>query len=256
MQTDLPILGILGGLGPLSSAYFYELITEHTQADCDQQHIDILISSKATTPDRTSFITGASPKNPLPIMKEEIKRLVTAGASVIAIPCNTAQHFYNSLCKDCAVPILNIISLTVKYAAYLGIKSVGIMATDGTILTESYKKSCEKYNIEYVIPSTASQKLLSAIIYSNIKNGQKINIEAFKNISNELLSNGCESLILGCTELSIIKRTFALGNKYIDSLDVLTACSIAACEKKICNYPSELINFANTLYEPRKEIEK
>ena len=46
--------GIIGGLGPMASVYFYEMITEHTLAKCDQDHIDLLLTSRATTPDRTA----------------------------------------------------------------------------------------------------------------------------------------------------------------------------------------------------------
>lgn len=53
-------LGILGGLGPMSSVYFYSLITEHTKASHDQEHIDIVLLSGASIPDRTEFITGKS----------------------------------------------------------------------------------------------------------------------------------------------------------------------------------------------------
>ncbi len=253
MKTGCPTLGIIGGLGPMSSAYFYELITTHTIADCDQQHIDILISSKATTPDRTNFIIGASNQDPLPIMQKELNRLIQYGASIIAIPCNTAQHFYNALCQGCNVPILNIVSLTVQYAAHLGIRSLGIMATEGTILAESYKKSCEKYNIKYVTPSPSSQKTLSTIIYSYLKSGDKPNFQMFNSIANELMANECDTLILGCTELSLIKRSFDIEHNYIDSLDVLTACTIAACGKRIQKYPSSLINFAQDLFTPGKE---
>ena len=75
-------LGILGGLGPMSSAYFYELVTEHTCAECDQDHIDIILSSRASTPDRTAFITGGSNDNPLFAMKEEAMKLISVGVDV------------------------------------------------------------------------------------------------------------------------------------------------------------------------------
>ena len=51
-------LGILGGLGPAASVYFYRLITEHTAALCDQDHIDIVLISGAGIPDRSNFILG------------------------------------------------------------------------------------------------------------------------------------------------------------------------------------------------------
>lgn len=245
MKPSNSLLGILGGLGPMSSAYFYELITEHTYATCDQDHIDIIISSRATTPDRTAFITGQSYDDPLPIMVDEVQRLTGAGATIIAMPCNTAHYFYYSLCDVCSVPILNIISLTVQYAAHIGARSIGIMATEGTIRTEAYKKICDAYNIKCVIPSCESQKLLSSIIYDSIKHGETVpDTNGFKRVSDELVYAGCDSLILGCTELSLIKRVYPINEIYIDSLDVLAACAIASCGKKLRKYPATLMDFA------------
>ena len=53
-----PVLGILGGLGPAASCYLYQMIIDHTPAARDQDHIDLVISSRASTPDRTAFILG------------------------------------------------------------------------------------------------------------------------------------------------------------------------------------------------------
>ena len=53
-NKDRKLLGVIGGLGPASSAYFYELVTEHTKAEKDQDHIDMILSSRATTPDSKS----------------------------------------------------------------------------------------------------------------------------------------------------------------------------------------------------------
>lgn len=49
-------LGILGGMGPLASMVFYERIIHNTEANSDNEHIDIMLLSHATIPDRTSVI--------------------------------------------------------------------------------------------------------------------------------------------------------------------------------------------------------
>ena len=90
-------LGILGGLGPMASAYFYEMITEHTKAERDQDHIDILLSSRASTPDRTDYIMGRSDESPLPIMIKDAKYLESCKVSAIVIPCNTAHYFIDEI---------------------------------------------------------------------------------------------------------------------------------------------------------------
>ena len=94
----------------MSSVYFYEMLTEHTEAECDQDHLIIIISSHASTPDRTAYILGKSDENPLDVMIDDVKRLKQYGADVIAIPCNTAHYFYNELKKEVDIPIISKIT--------------------------------------------------------------------------------------------------------------------------------------------------
>ena len=53
-----PVLGIMGGLGPAASCYLYQMITDHTPAQKDQDHIDIVISSRASNPGPHSLYCG------------------------------------------------------------------------------------------------------------------------------------------------------------------------------------------------------
>jgi aspartate racemase len=112
------ILGVLGGLGPMATAYFYEMITDHTKAEKDQDHIDMVISSRVTTPDRTAYIMGESKENPLVYMTEDAVRLERYGADAIVIPCNTAHYFYEQIAENCDVPIINIIKETVDFCNF------------------------------------------------------------------------------------------------------------------------------------------
>ena len=75
------VLGILGGLGPAASCYLYQMLIDHTPATCDQDHIDIVISSRASTPDRTAFIMGKSKDDPFAVMEQDGFSLVHYGAT-------------------------------------------------------------------------------------------------------------------------------------------------------------------------------
>ena len=107
-----PVLGIMGGLGPAASCYLYQMITDHTPAQKDQDHIDIVISSRASTPDRTAFIVGKSKDDPFDVMEQDGISLVRYGATVLAIACNTAHYFYDRLAAALPVPVLNMPRLT------------------------------------------------------------------------------------------------------------------------------------------------
>ena len=115
-----PVLGILGGLGPAASCYLYQMLIDHTPATCDQDHIDIVISSRASTPDRTAFILGKSKEDPFAVMEQDGFSLVNYGATVLAIPCNTAHYFYDRLAEALPVPVLNMPRLTVEDAKAAG----------------------------------------------------------------------------------------------------------------------------------------
>ena len=214
MEQALPkVLGILGGLGPMATVYFYEMLTRHTQAARDQDHIDVIINSRATTPDRTSYILGQSAENPFDIMAADAARLVTFGADVIAIP------------------ILNMVEETVLAAKAGGSARVGILATTGTVRTRTYQRMCEKHGLPCAVPDDAAQAAVMDVIYGDIKQGRPADMAAFERAAASLRAQGCDRAILGCTELSLIKRDEGLGAFYLDSMEVLARNAILAFGK-------------------------
>ena len=56
-------LGIIGGLGPMATAYFMELLINMTDAKCDQDHLEMIIYNCPSIPDRTAYILGKSNAN-------------------------------------------------------------------------------------------------------------------------------------------------------------------------------------------------
>lgn len=229
-QAAPRVLGILGGLGPMATVYFYEMLTRHTQALRDQDHIDVIINSRATTPDRTSYILGESSENPFDIMAVDAARLVTFGADVIAIPCNTAHYFYDGLNETIAIPILNMVEETVL-AAKAQCCKVGILATSGTVQTGTYQRMCEQHGLPCAVPDAAGQADVMHLIYACIKQGKPADMTRFTRVVNGLQAQGCERVILGCTELSLIKRDEALDAFYLDSMEILAKNAIVAFGK-------------------------
>lgn len=232
------ILGVIGGLGPLASAYFMRLVTEMTDAVKDQDHIEILLHSMPQIPDRTKYIIGESQDSPLPQMLEAGHGLLRGGATVIAIPCITAHFFQRTLENELGVTVLNAIEDACELVKEAGIKKVGIMATDGTVKSGLFQKVFEKQGVACVIPSAGEQKNVMSIIYGYVKAGLPIPAELFMSVTNELFENGAEVVLLGCTELSIMKRDnpklFMNENrdeKYLDVLEVLARSSVKACGK-------------------------
>jgi len=215
----------------MSTVYFYQMLTEHTPAQCDQDHLDIVISSRASTPDRTAYILGESEDDPFAQMERDAEMLVKYGATILAIPCNTAHYFYDRLARSLPVPILNMVRLTVQHAKAQGCTRLGILATSGTVGSCTYQRMCRAEGIDFAIPSLPRQTQLMNIIYDQIKKGQRADMKIFMEIAAELRTAGCEKAVLGCTELSLIKRDEGLDDFFIDSTEVLAEETLLACGK-------------------------
>lgn len=53
-------LGVIGGLGPMATALFMKMIIEMTDAENDQEHIEMIVYNCPQIPDRTDYILGKS----------------------------------------------------------------------------------------------------------------------------------------------------------------------------------------------------
>ena len=76
------------------------------------------------------------------------------------------------------------------------------------------------------------------IIYESIKQNKPVDMEAFMLVANALCARGCERLVLGCTELSLLKKQGLSDELFVDSLDVLAYKTILACGKTPVGFPA------------------
>jgi aspartate racemase len=228
-------LGIIGGVGPESTAYFYKKIIKMTKAVSDQEHIDMVILNHATIPNRNEYILDHTKPNPYPDFLEDIKILKEMGTEIISIPCNTAHYFYEKLQAETSIKILNLIEDTAIYIKEKNIKKVGIWATSATIKSELYQKELAKLNIEFVIPSEQNQQKIMHIIYDNIKAETNVNKEYFDIALEEMFNKKVEAVIMGCTELSMLKEIFTLDSYFVDPLEIQAEIIIKHFGKEV-NY--------------------
>lgn len=213
-------LGILGGMGPLASKIFYERIIKNTKASSDNDHIDIMLLSHASIPDRTRLILKK--KDPAVLLNkvaEDINVFESYGVSNIAAACNTFHYFLDQVQELTAIPFINMVDLTVKEAAKHG-KTVTVLATKGTLKTGIYDKYLDKYGLDHERVGINISNELMNIIYG-VKATNNIESDRFNQILSYYISRGSIP-ILACTELSSLILDADLEEKSIDALSVLT----------------------------------
>ncbi len=221
-------LGVIGGMGPLATAIFMELVIEMTEASRDSEHITMDIVNLPTVPDRTDYILGRNGKNPLETILKVKKELENRGCEVLAMPCNTAFYFYEDLIKE-GLPIIHAIEETALVLKEAGIKKAGILATDGTVQTGLFQQVLERYGIGTVVPDDANQKLVMGMIYDEVKAGKLIDDKKLAAVEMHLKNRGADVLILGCTELSVAKQKGQVQEGYVDTMEVMARKAVLEC---------------------------
>lgn len=214
-------LGILGGMGPLASARFYELLIKksieiyHVERNKDFPHI---ILDSIPVPD---LITSKKDEaETVRMIEKEAKRLVGAGATLLAMPCNTMHLYADKFQSAAGVPFLSMIEAVMQEVESDNRKRVGLLGSITTMQSDLYKPLLSK-GIELVIP-TEMQSSISSLIHEVIAGqtgeNQQNRLHEFVHF---LAEKGCDSVILGCTELPLLSRHMSMTLPVYDSLEIL-----------------------------------
>jgi len=231
---DKKVIGILGGMGPLATADLLKKIVLHTDAKTDQEHPRVCVDSNTDIPDRTAALLHGG-ADPVPEMVKSAKRLESIGADVLIMPCNTAHGFYDAVAASVHIPVLHMIELTRDALRARGVKTAGLLATDGTVQTGVYQRAFAGSGVELLTPEGAEQAAVMSIIYDGVKAGRTdYDAAAFCRCCERLLARGAQTLILGCTELPLAFELYRLDYPAVDpTLELaLAALRFAGCRVK------------------------
>ena len=222
-------LGVIGGMGPLATVSFYERIVLNTVAKCDNEHIDMVVLSHASMPDRTKCIIENKGEEFLEVIKKDFKILEDIGVEAVAIPCNTSHYFFDEFKKFTNLRIINMIEETILEVKKRGIEKIAVFGTLGTLNSKVYEKYANQHGLLVKEVSAEDKQAVMDIIY-DIKETNGLDGRRFVDI----LSRYCDDETVGiiaCTELSLLDIPRDINT--IDALDVLVKRSIELSGAKV-----------------------
>ncbi len=217
-------VGILGGMGPAAGADFARLFVsacaEHMRgrgiAVSDQAYPEHWLA-QVPVPDRSNALgaPGFGAHQPLEPMLQALGKLAALGATTVAVACNTA-HVWHGALQD-RFPQLEVLHVAREVAtcvAGLGMRDVGLLATEGTYSAGLYSEAFALAGVRCHVPAAAERALLMRGIYSGVKVGDlALAHAAFSEVAKALARrHGLKTLVLGCTEIPL-----AFGGLGVDS---------------------------------------
>lgn len=219
------IIGIIGGMGPKATVDLYMKIIDATKIKNEQDHFRVIIDSNPKIPDRTQAILGNG-ESPIKALIETGKNLEKIGVDIACIPCITAHYFIEDVQKELSYPILNALEELNKYIRenYPKVKNIGVLATTGTIKIGLFQKYLNDFNIIYPSEIIQNGCVMEAVYgKEGIKNGNLGDkpLQLLKKASEELVAEGAELIISGCTEVALVLKPHHITKPLIDPMNVL-----------------------------------
>jgi len=198
-----PVVGIIGGLGPLAGAWFYKRLVELTPAKGDEEHLSVILRSDPTIPSRIEHLTGSG-SSPVPALIRVARGLVDAGATFLVIPSSTTHAYYEVLQQAVERPILN---LPIEVAAYMrnhGYVRVGLLVTEATIHTGVYLGVSSEEFVPIFGDDVARKRLQDIIVAVKSGGDRKQATATLEELVIDPCWAECDAIVLGCTELAVL----------------------------------------------------
>lgn len=221
-------VGVIGGLGPETTAEFYLEVVFGCQKISKDQRPLVVISSVPLLfeIEKDLIATNTGKERYIPFLVNEAQRLERSGVDFLVMPCNSLHVFINEIRDAVSIPVLSIVEETIRYMQKNGYSNVGLISTSATVKNSVYENELRKNNINFETPSELEKAKMDKIIQKLIE-GRQLNTDRDEivNTANNLAKTGVDCVALACTDLQLLLPGSADAPMF-DTMKVLAEATI------------------------------
>ena len=215
-------VGILGGMGPQATILVMQKLLASVQAQGDADHIPLIVDQNPQVPSRIAHLLEGSGVDPGPVLADMARRLVAGGAQALAMPCNTAHHYAGAIRAAVAVPLLDMVALSVAHAADLvgqgGV--IGILCSPAVRKVGLFDAPLAAVGVR-ALYATDEAAMLAAIRQIKADGPQPAARNLLRAAADEVRARGAGVQMIACTEFSMIADAVTQRITAFDTLDLL-----------------------------------
>jgi aspartate racemase len=155
-------------------------------------------------------------------------KLHKAGADFLISPDNTIHQAFSLVIERSPLPWLHIGKEVAKTAELNKYKKLGILGTKFLMEGPVYPEILAERKISFCIPAEEQRFKINDIIFNELVYGiiNEASKEYFLNVIDELRSEGCDSVVLGCTEIPLIVLPGESSLPVLDSTRILARAAL------------------------------
>jgi len=140
------------------------------------------------------------------LMLTSARKLAAIGADFLICPDNTIHQAFAYVQPRSPLPWLHIAEVVADEAVARGYRSLGLTGTRWLVDSNVYPEKLDPLGLECVRPSTGQRDGINQIIMDELVRGviRPESISYFQTVIQGLKEQGCDAVILGCTEIPLI----------------------------------------------------
>ena len=162
------------------------------------------------------------------VLTRSAEKLAVAGADFAICPVNTYHPAFDYVAQHSPIPWIHIVDAVAVEAERLVYRCLGIMGTKSLMEGSVYPERLEKFGIVTEIPDEADREKMNRIIFDELV--KSIFTEDsrifFNEVARKFKTDGCDAVIMGCTEIPLIVRTDDFPLPTLDSTRLLARAAL------------------------------
>lgn len=166
------------------------------------------------------------------LMLDSARRLQAAGADFLICPDNTIHQAFDRVERASPLPWLHIARVVARSAAARGFRKLGLTGTAWLVASDVYPVALASEGLACVRPTDAEREVMGRIIMDELVAGQVLpqSLSVFQSVVAGFRAQGCDAVILGCTEIPLILND---GNAGLPTLDSTRLLALAALDRAL-----------------------
>ena len=200
-------IGLIGGMSWESTIPYYRQINLRIKQQLGGLHSAKLIVYSVDFAEIEALQRSGDWHKAGQLLAEAAVKLQGAGAEALVLCTNTMHKVAQDIETAVSIPLLHIADATAEAIQQAGFKKVALLGTRFTMEQDFYKKRLtDGYGLEVLVPDEEGRALVHQVIYQELCLGvvNPDSRQKYQQIMADLVTQGAEAIILGCTEIGLL----------------------------------------------------
>ncbi|WP_341202256.1 aspartate/glutamate racemase family protein [Planomicrobium okeanokoites] len=221
-------IGLIGGMSWESSLEYYRMINKKVNARLGGLHSAECLLYSVDFDEIEQLQSAGEWQKAGEQLADTAKKLEQAGAEFIVICTNTMHKVVGQIEEKISIPVLHIADATAAEIRRQNLVKVGLLGTRYTMEQDFYRSRIESHGIDVLVPPSQQHGEINRIIFEELVAGdlRQSSKETFQQAIRELVADGAEGIILGCTEIGLLIKPQDAEVPVFDTTEIHAAAAV------------------------------